>query len=83
MVTTGAVTKRVDRLMASGLVSRSASDDDGRGRMVTLTREGRRVIDEALVAHLTNEERLLSGLDADQRRTLEALLRAWGGALSV
>lgn len=83
MVTTGAVTKRVDRLMASGLVSRSASDDDGRGRVVTLTREGRRVIDEALVAHLTNEERLLSGLDADQRRTLEALLRAWGGALSV
>ncbi|WP_295784841.1 MarR family transcriptional regulator [uncultured Microbacterium sp.] len=83
MVTTGAVTKRVDRLMASGLVSRSASDDDGRGRVVTLTREGRRVIDEALVAHLTNEERLLSGLDADQRRTLEALLRAWGGALSL
>lgn len=83
MVTTGAVTKRVDRLVASGLVSRSASDDDGRGRVVSLTREGRRVIDEALVAHLANEERLLSALDADQRRTLEALLRAWGGALGV
>ncbi|MDT0118293.1 MarR family transcriptional regulator [Microbacterium sp. PRF11] len=83
MVTTGAVTKRVDRLVASGLVSRSASDDDGRGRVVSLTREGRRVIDEALVAHLANEERLLSALDADQRRSLEALLRAWGGALGV
>ena len=83
MVTTGAVTKRVDRLVASGLVSRSASDDDGRGRVVSLTREGRRVIDEALVAHLANEERLLSALDADQRRTLETLLRAWGGALGV
>lgn len=83
MVTTGAVTKRVDRLVASGLVSRSASDDDGRGRVVSLTREGRHVIDEALVAHLANEERLLSALDADQRRTLEALLRAWGGALGV
>lgn len=83
MVTTGAVTKRVDRLVASGLVSRSASDDDGRGRVVSLTREGRRVIDEALVAHLANEERLLSALDADQRRTLETLLRSWGASLGV
>lgn len=83
MVTTGAVTKRVDRLVASCLVSRSASDDDGRGRVISLTAKGRRVIDEAVVAHLTNEERLLSGLDADQRRTLEALLREWGRALGV
>ncbi|MFJ4161381.1 MarR family winged helix-turn-helix transcriptional regulator [Microbacterium testaceum] len=83
MVTTGAVTKRVDRLVASGLVSRSASDDDGRGRVISLTANGRRVIDEAVVAHLANEERLLSGLDADQRRTLEALLREWGRALGV
>ncbi|WP_150958943.1 MarR family winged helix-turn-helix transcriptional regulator [Microbacterium testaceum] len=83
MVTTGAVTKRVDRLVASGLVSRSASGDDGRGRVISLTPEGRRVIDEALADHLANEERLLSGLDADQRRTLEALLRSWGTALGV
>lgn len=83
MVTTGAVTKRVDRLVASGFASRSASDDDGRGRVISLTPAGRRVIDEALAAHLANEERLLSGLDADQRRTLEALLRSWGTALGV
>lgn len=83
MVTTGAVTKRVDRLVASGLVSRSASGDDGRGRVISLTPEGRRVIDAALADHLANEERLLSGLDADQRRTLEALLRSWGTALGV
>ncbi len=51
--------------------------------MISLTAKGRRVIDEAVVAHLTNEERLLSGLDADQRRTLEALLREWGRALGV
>jgi len=83
MVTTGAVTKRVDRLMASGLVSRSASDDDGRGRVVSLTPEGRRVIDEALVAHVQNEERLLAALSAADRRTLESLLRVWGRSLGV
>ncbi|BAJ75879.1 transcriptional regulator [Microbacterium testaceum StLB037] len=83
MVTTGAVTKRVDRLVASGLVSRSASDDDGRGRVISLTPEGRRVIDEALVAHVANEERLLSALTPGDRRTLEGLLRAWGRSLGA
>jgi len=83
MVTTGAVTKRVDRLVASGLVSRSASDDDGRGRVVALTAEGRRVIDEALVAHVANEERLLAALGPADRRALESLLRQWGAGLGV
>ncbi|WP_295836510.1 MarR family transcriptional regulator [uncultured Microbacterium sp.] len=83
MVTSGAVTKRVDRLVASGLVVRDDDTDDGRARVIRLTAAGRRVIDEAFAAHLANEERLLAGLDAAQRRGLEALLRAWGGALGV
>lgn len=83
MVTTGAVTKRVDRLVASGLVVRDADVDDGRGRVIRLTPAGRRVIDEAFAAHLANEERLLAGLGPAQRRDLETLLRAWGGALGV
>lgn len=83
MVTTGAVTKRVDRLVASGLVARDADADDGRGRVIRLTPAGRRVIDAAFAAHLSNEERLLAGLDPAQRRALETLLREWGGALGV
>ncbi|WP_295853718.1 MarR family winged helix-turn-helix transcriptional regulator [uncultured Microbacterium sp.] len=83
MVTSGAVTKRVDRLVASGLVERDDDADDGRARVVRLTPAGRRVIDEAVTAHLANEERLLEGLDAAQRRALETLLRAWGESLGV
>ena len=83
MVTTGAVTKRVDRLVASGLGARDADADDGRGRVIRLTPAGRRVIDAAFAAHLANEERLLAGLDPAQRRALETLLREWGGALGV
>lgn len=41
MVTAGATSKRVDRLMIGGLVSRHPRADDGRGRVVTLTRRGR------------------------------------------
>jgi len=83
MVTTGAVTKRVDRLVASGLVVRDDDADDGRARVIRLTSAGRRVIDEAYTAHIANEQRLLAGLDPDQRRSLETLLRTWGASLGV
>ena len=36
MVTSGAVTKRVDRLVQQGLVERTVSTTDGRGRVVAL-----------------------------------------------
>ncbi|MFA6576099.1 MAG: MarR family transcriptional regulator, partial [Nocardioides sp.] len=41
MVTSGAVTKRLDRLEGAGLVSRRTSTDDGRARRVRLTERGR------------------------------------------
>ena len=62
MVTTGAATKRIDRLEAAGLVSRHVSDVDGRGRVVALTEAGLRVIDDAFTAHIANEHRLLEPL---------------------
>ena len=81
MVTTGAMTKRIDRLVGRGLATRRASDTDGRGRVVALTPEGRRLIDVAFEAHLRNEERLLGGLSATERTQLEALLTKWAARL--
>jgi len=77
MVTTGAVTKRLDRLEAAGLVARRASETDGRGRVVALTPEGRRVIDAAFADHVANEARLLEALPTADRAALERILRAW------
>jgi DNA-binding MarR family transcriptional regulator len=77
MVTTGAVSKRLDRLEAAGLVHRRESDADGRGRVVALTEAGRRTIDEAFAAHMSNEARLVESLTPGQRAQLEPLLRAW------
>ncbi|MDZ8173048.1 MarR family winged helix-turn-helix transcriptional regulator [Microbacterium xanthum] len=77
MVTTGAVTKRLDRLETAGLVARRTSASDGRGRVVALTDAGRRVIDDAFAAHMRNEQRLLAGLDEEDRSRLEDLLRRW------
>lgn len=81
MVTTGAVTKRVDRLEEAGLVERRRSDADGRGRVVRLTPAGRRLFDKAFTAHMANERRLLEALSPDEAAQLEKLLTTWLGAL--
>ncbi|MFB7670351.1 MarR family winged helix-turn-helix transcriptional regulator [Kitasatospora purpeofusca] len=77
MVTTGAMTKRIDRLERAGLVTRRRSEADGRGRVVALTEAGRRLFDEAFTAHMRNEHRLLSVLTPEEASALEALLTTW------
>lgn len=77
MVTTGAVSKRVDRLEEAGLVHRRRSDADGRGRMVRLTPAGKRLIDKAFTAHIANERRLLETLSPAEADQLEKLLKSW------
>jgi DNA-binding MarR family transcriptional regulator len=77
MVTTGAMTKRLDRLEHAGLVVRRTSDLDGRARVVALTASGVDLIDRAFTAHLANERRLLDELSADDAAALEAILTRW------
>src|SRR5689334_14268494 len=77
MVTTGAMTKRIDRLERAGLVTRRRSDDDQRGRIVALTGPGRELIDQAFTDHMRNERRLLDLLPPTEAASLETLLTAW------
>ncbi|MGW5307650.1 MarR family winged helix-turn-helix transcriptional regulator [Streptomyces griseoluteus] len=77
MVTTGAMTKRIDRLERAGLVTRRRSDGDQRGRIVALTQPGRELIDQAFTDHMRNERRLLSLLTPAETSALEGLLTTW------
>jgi DNA-binding MarR family transcriptional regulator len=77
MVTTGSVTKRVDRLEQAGLVQRRRSDADGRGRVVRLTPAGRRMIDKVFAAHMASQRRLLDALSPAEAAHLETLLTSW------
>lgn len=77
MVTTGGLTKRVDRLVQRDLVERSADSADGRSRVVRLTPAGREVIDRAFTAHMANEHRLLADLPPDDVAALEQILARW------
>jgi DNA-binding MarR family transcriptional regulator len=77
MVTTGGMTKRLDRLEAARLVTRRAATGDRRGRVVALTDEGRALVDEAIAAHLANERRLLEALSPADAAELERILTGW------
>src|SRR6202011_6022968 len=75
VLSSGAVTNRIDRVEAAGLVQRLPDPDDRRGTLVALTDRGRQVVDDAVVAHLANEERLVTALSARERAQLADLLR--------
>ena len=75
LVTSGAITQRLDRLEEKGLITRERSDADGRAVGVTLTHAGRAALDAALPDHLETERRLLEGLPTADRERLADLLR--------
>jgi DNA-binding MarR family transcriptional regulator len=75
ILSSGAMTNRLDRLEAMGFVERQPDPTDRRGRLVALTERGRELVDAAVVEHLANEERLLDALDPGEREQLTGLLR--------
>jgi DNA-binding MarR family transcriptional regulator len=75
MVTSGAITQRLDRLEEGGLVKRTPSDSDGRGVHVTLTEKGLLLIKRTLPDHLETENRILAALTRKERSELADLLR--------
>jgi DNA-binding MarR family transcriptional regulator len=70
LITSGGLTKRLDRLQTAGWVVRHPDPDDRRATRVQLTPEGRELIDRALPSLLTSEqqhiERTLSERQRDQ-----------------
>lgn len=77
MVTTGGLTKRVDRLVAKGLVERRPGPADARQRIVALTPAGLELIDAAFAAHMENEHRLIDEIGRADAARLEVLLERW------
>ena len=75
MVTTGAITNRIDRLAERGLVER-AGGLDRRQVIVRLTPAGVRLVDEVVAAHMAAEDEILGTLDSGDRARLAALLRS-------
>ena len=82
MVTSSAVTKRIDRLERAGYVTRAVSERDARSRRIRLTDAGFELVDRLMDVHLENEHRLVAGLSDRDRTQLAAILRRWGQSLA-
>lgn len=83
MVTSGAVTKRVDRLERDGLVARRVAAGDARSRVVSLTEQGLELVEGLVERHVANEHRLVEGLTGPERAELARLLEKWGRVLGA
>ena len=77
LLSSGAMTNRIDRVEAMGLVVRLRDPNDRRGVIVQLTPEGHKLADKAFEVHVTELKTLLKGLPATDRKALAKLLSGW------
>jgi len=70
------LTRRIDRLVEEGLVSRSTADGDARGVVVTLTDAGAARVSETVPVHLRAvAELFMAKLDNQELAVLESALK--------
>lgn len=74
LVTTGGITQRVDKLESAGLVERERDSEDRRVVYVQLTEKGVDFVERVGSEHFANENRMLSGLNREDRERLADLL---------
>jgi DNA-binding MarR family transcriptional regulator len=75
LVSSGAMTHRLGKLEAKGLVTRASHPDDGRGVVVKLTPRGLAAIDTAFSTLIDAEHELLRALPEAERRSVAEALR--------
>lgn len=74
MVSTGAMTNRLDKLERGGLVRRERDPDDRRGVLLALTDDGRDRLTTAVDLASADERDLLGALNVSERDQLNKLL---------
>lgn len=78
MLSTSAMTNRLDRLEKRGLVERRSDPKDRRSLKIALTEDGFALADTLVVSHLAVEEQVLAPLDSAEREDLKRLLAKVG-----
>ncbi|MFG2142083.1 MarR family winged helix-turn-helix transcriptional regulator [Streptomyces sp. NPDC048650] len=75
MVTSGAITNRIDRMEAKGLVERVRGAEDRRSVKIRLTARGHEITRAYMADHLANEARMLEFFDREECDELAQKLR--------
>lgn len=73
-LTSGGVTKLVDRMIDAGLVERVQCATDRRVSFAALTRQGQEALSRAVQVHATDLRLVFSGFSERDLRTMDALL---------
>jgi DNA-binding MarR family transcriptional regulator len=77
LVTSGAISQRLQKLERAGFIRRSADTHDARRVQVQLTEAGIRESDRIVKELMQREARLLEAISPADRQRLETLLRRW------
>lgn len=75
MLTSGAMTNRLDKLEKKGLISREHSREDRRSVTVELTPEGLQLIDKLILEHVEVQHGFISGLSEEEMLQLNKALK--------
>ncbi|ANE77040.1 MarR family winged helix-turn-helix transcriptional regulator [Dickeya solani] len=75
MMSSGGMTNRIDRLEQAQWVARQSNPQDRRGTLVTLTEQGRELMDTLVALHTDNERQVLASLNEDEQQQLNLLLK--------
>ena len=79
LLTSGAMTNRLDKLCEKGLIERMQSAQDRRSISVALTNKGRVLIDEMIEAHVAVLQELVISLSDEDKSILNGTLNKWLG----
>jgi DNA-binding MarR family transcriptional regulator len=77
MLTSGAMTNRLDKLENKGLISREHSKEDRRSVTVQLTQDGLALIDKLIEEHADVQKSLVKSMTAAQKKQANQLLKVW------
>jgi DNA-binding MarR family transcriptional regulator len=79
LLTSGAMTNRLDRLVEKQLIVREHSQLDRRSVYVKLTDAGLKLIDVVIEQHVLTQQSITRSLNDEQQQELNQLLKIWLG----
>ncbi|WP_394126758.1 MarR family winged helix-turn-helix transcriptional regulator [Vibrio hepatarius] len=77
MLTSGAMTNRLDKLEKKQLIVREHSKEDRRSVTVQLTQDGFILIDKIIEEHAAVQAKLVKGMNTNQKKQINTLLKGW------
>ena len=75
ILTSGAMTNRLDALERNGWIVRTPDPNDRRGTLIELTKQGSDLLDQAMDSHLEGEASLVAHLTKTEQKDLAKLLK--------